>query len=49
MATTAKRLAVDIESQDLVNLDGDALRPDLAVQLVTYHWNVGMGNYVLRE
>lgn len=45
MATTAKRLAVDIESQDLVNLDGEDMRPDVAVQLVTYRWNIGQSNY----
>lgn len=48
MATVARRLVLDVESNDLVNLDGDDLRPDVAMQLVTYHWNVGMSNYVLR-
>lgn len=39
--------ADDLENGDLVHIDDDRIREDLADMITTYHWHLGAGDYVL--
>jgi plasmid rolling circle replication initiator protein Rep len=46
----AKELgALEPDTGDLVTIDGETVRPDIAVVLLTYRWNFGFKNYVLER
>ena len=43
----AKRLRLDAEGDgDLIHIDKEYIRSDIAEVLVKYRWNIGVGNYV---
>lgn len=41
--------ALEPDSGDLVTIDGETVRPDVAMLLITYRWNFGFKDYVLEE
>lgn len=43
----AKLEADDLDNGDLVHADAERMRDDVAALLEDYHWNFGMGDYVL--
>lgn len=46
----AKKLDMeDVEGGDLVHLDDEPVREDVAEIIETYHWNFGAGDYILAD
>ena len=39
--------AEDLDNGDLVHVDEERLRPDVAELIEDYHWNLGVGDYIL--
>ena len=46
----AKALDVgDLDDGDLVHVESDTIREDVADYITTYNWHLGAGNYVLAQ
>lgn len=50
MKVIAKELKLeDVETGDLVNVDGQEIREDVATAIITYHFNFGIGDYIRKR
>lgn len=48
MKEAAKKLdAEDLEDGDLIHVDEDAVREDIAELIEIYNWHFGVGDYIL--